>query len=129
MPKEVTARFELAQWINCPFCHKEINVIATNAVRGSGETMVVTQKIMSNLEHGKHSGTQDVTVTVPKPFWFGAIGQDSENLHEVFICPWCEKIMIVKDVIWDYSFMHRRKESPLVKWLRHNLMNMTRVRE
>ena len=126
---EVVAVFQLSQLISCPQCRRDINVIAANFQNRPVETMVITQKIYNDCERGKFKGSQDITVEVPKPYFFGALAQDTDDLHEPFECPFCSCKMTVVESRWDYSFQMTRGVNKIAQVLRRMLCWIERHHE
>ncbi len=97
------AKWCIQQFLVCPFCDHEFDVIATNLKRGTNQgTIKVTQKVVNRYDKDKFE-YEEITAEIPTPPYFGAMMESTENLDEHINCPACSNQITVKETHWAFG--------------------------
>lgn len=101
--KSAVARWCIQQFITCPYCHHEFDVIKANLRRKSNQgTIKITQKQVTKFDKEKFE-YNEVTTEIPAPPYFGAMMENTENLDEHIVCVKCERDIQVKETTWGFG--------------------------
>lgn len=102
-PRSAVARWCIQQFIVCPYCKHEFDIIQHNLNRHLSQgTIKVTQKVVQRYDKDKFD-YMETTTEVPRPPYFGCMMEDTQNLTEEIECEQCDKIIKVNETTWGYG--------------------------
>lgn len=97
------ARWGIFQWVTCPFCHHENDIIQINLRRKTNQgKMTIHQKQVSKYDKDKFE-FQDVSVDIPTPPYYGAFCESTEGIDEKIDCEDCGNTIHIHDVYWGFG--------------------------
>lgn len=97
------AKWCIQQFVVCPFCSHEFDIIQTNLKRGTNQgTIKVTQKVVSRYDKDKFD-YEEITAEIPTPPYFGAMLENTENLDEHIHCPSCDQNITIQEAHWAFG--------------------------
>jgi hypothetical protein len=97
------ARWSINQFVTCPFCNHDNNIIEINLRRKVNQgRMTVHQKQVSKYDKNKFE-YQDVSIDIPTPPYFGALNEDTENLDERIDCEDCGNTIHIHAAHWNFG--------------------------
>ena len=102
-PKAV-ARWCIQQFVTCPYCNWETDVIASNLHRkvNQGQTTAQDYHVREAPNGRKMCRLEETEMNIPTPPYFGAMMEDTQNLNEHIPCGACGKDLKVEEVHWQY---------------------------
>lgn len=101
--KSAIARWCIQQFVTCPYCRYEFDVIQANLKRKTNQgTMTVTQKRVTKFDKDKFE-YDEITTQIPCPPYFGVMLEDCNNLDEHIDCMKCNKTILIKEATWGFG--------------------------
>jgi hypothetical protein len=102
-PKVAVAKWCIQQFIVCPHCRHEFDIIQANLDRRTNQgTIKISQKQVTRYDKDKFD-YNEINVEIPTPPYFGALCEDTENLDEHIDCIKCNGPITVHEAVWQFG--------------------------
>ena len=99
------ARWCIQQFVTCPFCNYETDVISSNLKSKVSQGTCVGKDIgiIKRQDGSSHCEVMDTKMDIPVPPYFGAMMEDTENLDEHILCDGCGRDLNVQEAHWQFG--------------------------
>lgn len=99
------ARWCIKQFVTCPYCNWETDIIAANLRNKSSQGKMNAKDIgvFQRSDGSSYARIQDKVVDIPAPPYFGAAWEDTDGLDEHIACDGCGHDLSVEEVHWQYG--------------------------